>query len=72
MQTAERYVNEQLDHLGIMAGVCEEIGRAAYSKGGEDIAPMGEWDLPGQPARSTTELVRELEQRLHLIQDCLR
>jgi transposase len=30
MQIAERYVNERLDHLGIVAGVCEEIGLAAY------------------------------------------
>ncbi len=30
MQTVERYVNERLDHLGIVAGVCEEIGLAAY------------------------------------------
>ena len=30
MQTAERYVNERLDYLGIVAGVCEEIGLAAY------------------------------------------
>ena len=30
MQIAERSVNERLDHLSIVAGVCEEIGRAAY------------------------------------------
>jgi hypothetical protein len=30
MQTPESYVNERLDHLGVVAGVCEEIGRAAY------------------------------------------
>jgi transposase len=30
MQTAESYVNERLDYLGIVAGVCEEIGLAAY------------------------------------------
>ncbi len=30
MQTAESYVNERLDHLGVVAGVCEEIGLAAY------------------------------------------
>ena len=30
MQAAESYVNERLDHLGIVAGVCEEIGIAAY------------------------------------------
>jgi uncharacterized damage-inducible protein DinB len=40
-------------------------------EGGEDIAQMGEWDRPGQPARSTTELVRGLEQSLHFVQDCL-
>ena len=30
MQNAESYVNERLNHLGIVAGVCEEIGIAAY------------------------------------------
>ena len=30
MQTADSYVNERLDHLGMVAGVCEEIGIAAY------------------------------------------
>jgi transposase len=30
MQTPENYVNERLDHLGVVAGVCEEIGLAAY------------------------------------------
>ena len=30
MQIAERSVNERLDHLSIVAGVCEEIGLAAY------------------------------------------
>ncbi len=26
----ERYINERLDHLGIGAGVCQEIGLAAW------------------------------------------
>jgi transposase len=30
MQTPDSYVNERLDHLGVVAGVCEEIGLAAY------------------------------------------
>ncbi len=30
MQSTERYVNERFDHLGILAGVCEEIGIPAY------------------------------------------
>lgn len=30
MQAAQRYVNERLDHLGIVAGVCREIGLAAW------------------------------------------
>lgn len=30
MQAAESYVNERLDHLGIVAEVCEESGIAAY------------------------------------------
>jgi hypothetical protein len=27
MPTKESYINERLDHLGIVAGVCQEIGR---------------------------------------------
>ena len=30
MQAAESYVNERLDHLGIVAGVCREIGLAVW------------------------------------------
>ena len=30
MQEAEEYVNERLDHLGIVAGVCQEIGLARW------------------------------------------
>src|SRR5690348_6452125 len=30
MTTTDRYVNERLDHLGIVAGVCQEIGLAAW------------------------------------------
>src|SRR5258708_32078132 len=30
MQAAESYENERLDHLGIVAGVCQEIGLAAW------------------------------------------
>jgi len=30
MQTAESYMNERLDHLGIVAGVCQEIGLASW------------------------------------------
>ena len=30
MAGAENYVNERLDHLGIVAGVCQEIGLAAW------------------------------------------
>jgi hypothetical protein len=30
MTTAESYINERLDHLGIVAGVCQEIGLAAW------------------------------------------
>jgi transposase len=30
MQIPESYVNERLDHLGVVAGVCEEIGLVAY------------------------------------------
>src|SRR5712691_6402294 len=30
MPSEESYVNERLDHLGIVAGVCQEIGLAAW------------------------------------------
>jgi transposase len=30
MEGSEAYVNERLDHLGIVAGVCQEIGLAAW------------------------------------------
>jgi hypothetical protein len=30
MQASEEYVNERLDHLGIVAGVCQEIGLARW------------------------------------------
>src|SRR6266480_5853568 len=30
MTTTDIYVNERLDHLGIIAGVCQEIGLAAW------------------------------------------
>jgi len=30
MQSEESYINERLDHLGIVAGVCQEIGLAAW------------------------------------------
>src|SRR5438067_8424933 len=30
MTTTDRYMNERLDHLGIVAGVCQEIGLAAW------------------------------------------
>src|SRR3954466_1883622 len=30
MQTAESYMNERLDHLGIVAGVCQEVGLASW------------------------------------------
>jgi hypothetical protein len=33
MTTAESYLNERLDHLGIVAGVCQEIGLAAWLDG---------------------------------------
>lgn len=30
MSSEESYNNERLDHLGIVAGVCQEIGLAAW------------------------------------------
>ena len=35
MEGSEEYVNERLDHLGIVAGVCQEIGLAAWLDGQE-------------------------------------
>lgn len=40
-------------------------------EGGEDIAPVGEWDRRGQPVRSATELVSGLEKTLSFVQECL-
>lgn len=30
MMVEESYVNERLDHLGITAGACQEVGLAAW------------------------------------------
>ena len=30
MTSEESYINERLDHLGIVAGVCQEIGLATW------------------------------------------
>jgi DNA-binding transcriptional LysR family regulator len=30
MEGTEEYVNERLDHLGIVAGVCQEVGLAGW------------------------------------------
>ena len=30
MAMTERYINERLDHLGMVAGICQEIGLAAW------------------------------------------
>ena len=30
MSSEESYINERLDHLGIVAGVCQEMGLAAW------------------------------------------
>ena len=35
MTVEESYINERLDHLGIVAGVCQEIGLAAWLDGQE-------------------------------------
>src|SRR5215470_14733578 len=36
MEGSEEYVNERLDHLGIVAGVCQEIGLAAWLDAQDD------------------------------------
>jgi hypothetical protein len=43
MQSTESYVNERLDHLGIVAGVCEEIGIAVYV---DQLAGLGSGTTP--------------------------
>lgn len=40
-------------------------------EGGEEIAPIGEWDRQGQPRRSAVELVSGLEKTLQFVQGCL-
>lgn len=40
-------------------------------EGGEEIAPIGEWDRKGQPRHSAAELVAGLEQTLQFVQGCL-
>jgi len=40
-------------------------------EGGANLVPVGGWDRPGQPVRSTAELVRGLEQTLQFVQGCL-
>ena len=55
MTTTDMYLNERLDHLGIVAGVCHEIGLAAWldaqdpgnrkpgKRGNSDRRPDPEW-----------------------------
>ena len=38
MTVEESYINERLDHLGIVAGVCQEIGLAAWLDAQEPCA----------------------------------
>ena len=40
-------------------------------EGSADIAPVGEWDRPGQPVRNAAELVGGLERTLQFVQECL-
>ena len=35
MAPTDQYTNERLDHLGIVAGVCQEIGLAAWLDAGD-------------------------------------
>ena len=37
MEGSEDYVNERLDHLGIVAGVCQELGLAAWLDAQEPV-----------------------------------
>lgn len=40
-------------------------------EGGETMARLGEWGLPGQPKHNTAELEQGLEQSWKVISDCL-
>jgi uncharacterized damage-inducible protein DinB len=40
-------------------------------EGGEEIAPIGEWDRQGQQRRGAAELVGGLEKTLQFVQGCL-
>src|SRR5947209_3856539 len=42
MTKAENYINERLDHLGIVAGVCQEIGLAAWLDAQDRQSPTSE------------------------------
>jgi len=43
MPTQESYINERLDHLGIVVGVCQEIGLARLARCSRPHAsPTGE------------------------------
>jgi hypothetical protein len=41
MQPPESYVNERLDHLGVVAGVCQEIGLADVGMNQSDARQVG-------------------------------
>ncbi len=42
MTTMDKYLNERLDHLGIVAGVCQEIGLAAWLDAQDRQSAAGE------------------------------
>ena len=63
-----RSIGETLTHI---IAVRVRWFHRLMGEGGEDIAPVGQRDRPGQPVRSAAELVSGLEQSLQFVQDCL-
>lgn len=63
-----RSIGENLTHI---IAVRVRWFHLLMGEGGEEIAPIGEWDRPGQPVRNATELVKGLEKSLQFVQECL-
>ena len=63
-----RSIGENLNHI---IAVRVRWYNRMMGEGSEDIAPVGEWDRPGQPVRHAAELVGGLEKSLQFVQECL-
>lgn len=64
-----RSIREALNHI---IAVRVRWFHGLMGEGGEEIAPIGEWDRKGQPSRSAAELVDGLKKSLRFVQECLR